>query len=387
MMSRSQIIQNLQNETTAQWMLKSGIQNIDPSSPAFGGVNAWLDLTNETYPFIYGEITGYAINMFLHNHHKYQDPKYLDAAKLAADWIINNRIGKSKLVLNRLDHQIPEVPYFQGSYFVFDQMMIIYGLAELADVAGDEKYIKHAEELSLFLIEKCAKQNGSFFPMYNESTGEAEEKGDKWSRQAGGYHAKGLMALLKVSELTLNKKIKETAQSLYEWTLNIQENDGQIITQDNKKSTHLHPFLYTLEGMLYYGVNTKSEEALNYVEKSIHWIFEHKNNNHGIFCFYENGEFRPFERVDTLAQLLRVASALYRTGRLKSRENEVHALASHLLKHRINEGAQKGAYFYGQEENGKIHYHANCWVSMFASQAIDYYLELDQPFTKVKFFV
>jgi hypothetical protein len=356
-----------------QWLLDSGIQNNDKGSLAFGGVNAWYDLLHDEYPFIYGEITGYAINSYLHFHQLTGDEAYLAAARKAAGWIIANRIQPSGLVLNRLNHIEVLTPYFKEWFFTFDQWMIVYGLAELHSVTKDLLYLQHAEEIALFLIENTVSEAGAFYPIFDQETQKAFEQDDKWSRQSGGFHAKGLMGLLKLYDLTQKEIYLTTAKSLQEWTLDSQQNTGRFVTQDNERSSHLHPYLYTLEGLLYFAIHESCEKTLNAVEKSAKWILDYQNQRGGFSAYFVKNEFLPYERVDINAQFLRVAAILSSCGRLKDETDKLAKVARYLENYQILSGNQKGGFFYGQEETGQMHYCVNAWVTMFAAQALSYY--------------
>lgn len=357
----------------ANWLAFSGIQNLEETNPAFGGVNAWFNLAQGEYPFIYGEITGYAINSYLYFYQLSGEEKYLESAKKAAEWIINNRIAPSDLVLNRMNHKPVEDPYFEEWFFMFDQWMIVYGLAELNHVTGNQSYLQHAEEIALFLIENTVKEDGSFFPIFDQKSQTAVEKNDKWSRQPGGYHAKGLMGLLKLYDLTKKQVYLETAKNLHQWTLDTQQTTGRFITQDSERSSHLHPYLYTLEGLLYFAAHQNCSTTYEAVEKAARWILANQNKFGGFYVYYIDNDFLPYERVDIVAQFIRVASILRGTGRLSDKESEIDKAAAHLKEFQILSGAQKGGFFYGQEETGQVHYCVNAWVTMFASQALSYY--------------
>jgi hypothetical protein len=359
--------------SAGRWLLASGIQNADEGSHAFGGVNAWYDLLHDQYPFIYGEITGYAINSYLHFHQLSGDDAYLDAAKKAANWIIANRVQPSGLVLNRLNHVEVNNPYFKEWFFTFDQWMIVYGLAELHSVTKDQLYLKHAEEIALFLIKNTVNEVGAFYPIFDHQTQQPIEMNDKWSRQSGGYHAKGLMGLLKLYDLTHNEIYLTAAKRLHEWTLDSQQNTGRFVTQDNERSSHLHPYLYTLEGLLYFAIHQSCEKTFNAVEKSAKWILDHQNQRGGFSAYFIKNEFLPFERVDINAQFLRVAAILNHQGRMKDQIEKLDKVAHYLESYQILAGEQKGGFFYGQEETGQMHYCVNAWVTMFAAQALSYY--------------
>lgn len=386
-MAENTLMQSAAYLDAGRWLLASGIQNRDENAPAYGGVNAWYNMIDGTYPFIYGEITGYAVNSYLHFYRQTGSPEYLDAAEKAAAWISAQRLQPSGLVLNRMNHSETANPYFQTWFFTFDQWMIVFGLAELAAVTGSSEHHKTAEEIAGFLIENTVQENGSFFPIFDQSTGKAVVQDDKWSRQAGGYHAKGLMGLLKLYDLTQESRYLETARSLQTWTLDSQQTTGRFITQDNERSSHLHPYLYTLEGLLYYASHQSCKETWDAAEKGARWILERQNERGGFFAYFINNQFRPFERVDIIAQAVRVAAILIQSGRLTEYTEQVAKAAQYLKGFQIQQGEQAGGLYYGQEEDGKVHYCVNAWVTMFAAQAFFYTDNLGKQKFDMSFFV
>jgi len=354
----------------AQWLLESGIQDKGPDRSTAGGVNAWYDLKSASYSFIYGEITGYAVNAYLFFHAATGKDAYLAAARRAADWLLLNSYPSLPLVRNRVNQPGFQVSYYDNWVFSFDQWVIVYGLACLAQVLGSGPYLERARALADFLLGKTARPDGSFYPVYDVEKKTVEAKGDKWSRQSGGFHAKALMALEKLRALTGETKYGAAAEKLAAWTLGVQQKDGRFITQDNEGSTHLHPHIYTLEGLLSIGLAQNNKSWIDAAERGIRWVLQHQNTDGGVYSFVKDGNFVPFIRADILAQALRVGAALRQNGCLEGADNALQRLRQKLLSYQIVRGPQQGGFLYGQEQDGTIHYHVNAWVTMFAAQAL-----------------
>lgn len=354
----------------AEWLLNSGIQDTEENKPTYGGVNAWYDLTSGSYPFVYSEITGYAVNAFLHSFHLTGDEAYAKAAKLAARCLLRHRDSKTGLVYNRIWHGASKESYYDSWIFTFDQWVIVYGLISLYEDQKDDTFRSEAEVMAQFLMESTVRDDGSFDPVYDFEKEETAATFDKWSRQPGPFHAKALMALLKLFEITKNDRYFEYAERLAKVTLTMQSREGRFITQTNEKSTHLHPHLYTLEGLMSFGLATDNKDYLDAVERGLKWVLDHCKENGEVNSFYKDNRFVPYVRCDILAQALRVGALLLRQGRLKGYDEKLAGLRKALLRYQIVQGPQKGGFFYGQEQDGTIHYHVNAWVSMFAAQAL-----------------
>ena len=52
----------------SDWLTESGIQHDGPDPSLEGGVAAWYEMDAKIYPFLYSEITGYALTAFLFLH-------------------------------------------------------------------------------------------------------------------------------------------------------------------------------------------------------------------------------------------------------------------------------------------------------------------------------
>ncbi len=364
-------------KSAADWFLKSGIQNTGDDPKFSGGVNAWYDLEKESYSFLYGEITGYVVNAFLFFHSILENPIHLQRAQLAADWLIRVRDKKYGLVPNRVYEITHYESYYDSWVFTFDQWMIIFGLCNLSSVTKNQTYLTHAQEIADFLIAKTFKDDGYMYPVFNLQNGQAEATDDQWSRQAGSFHAKALMGLNLLHALTGNEKYLEYAVRLAKRSVQDQTKDGRFVTQTNEKSTHLHPHSYTLEGLLYFALLQNNQNLIEVVQKGFEWALNSQLSDGGIHCFYKNGSFLPYVRVDVLAQTLRLSAIMLKQVpachkfRLK-----LDRLKDKLLAYQLHEGPQKGGFFYGQNEKSIINRHLNAWVTMFAAQALWLY---EQP--------
>ncbi len=352
------------------WMLHSGIQDLSSAPEKKGGVNAWFDVRTQSYPFLYSEITGYAVNAYLFAHTQTGEPAYLAAARMAADWLIRQEFPENGLIRTRVNHDHFRTPYFEEWVFTFDQWIIVYGLVCLAEAAKDKTYLNHACRMADFLLKETVRPNGLFFPVYHIGRKEPEATGDKWSRQSGGFHAKALMALDKLQELTGNPAYTAAAKKLFTATLQLQQPDGRFITQDSEGSTHLHPHLYTVEGLLQHGLFHGNNDALQAAQRGVEWALKGQRADGTVFSFFKDGALQPFTRADVLAQTLRTAVRLQQEGLLTGREESLKKLRDKLLSFQVQQGPMRGAFFYGQEQDGSIHYHLNAWVTMFAAQAL-----------------
>lgn len=371
------------------WLLESGIQDPGETGLHKGGVNAWFDLRTQSYQFFYSEITGYAVNAFLFWYEVSGDTSYLDAARDAVDWLLNAQYPESGLIKTRVNHEVYHRSYFDSWIFTFDQWMVIYGLANLSEVMDSSPYLEHAEKMARFLIRHTVRRDGFFYPLYDVEHKQPVNPRDKWSRQSGSFHAKALLALSKLHQLTKKEEYQSCAVRLAEKTLSVQKRDGRFVTQNRDGSTHLHPHLYTLEGLLALGFIEKKDALVRAAEKGLKWVFDHQATDGSIYSFTRRGRFVPYVRADILAQTLRLGAVLVERGFLSGYRRRLSDVREKLLTYQILEGSQKGGFLYGQEQDGTVHYHVNAWVTMFASQALwihDHFLPSNRRYN-ISFFV
>lgn len=374
----------------AEWLLHSGIQNTSDDPRVHGGVNAWYDLKTKSYPFLYSEITGYAINALLFFHEILNDPIYLERARLAADWLIRFRDSKYGLVANRVYHETPNQPYYDSWIFTFDQWIIIYGFTNLFQITRDQVYLNAAEEIAKLLIRKTFRDDGSMYPIFNLETGQPEATNDKWSRQSGSFHAKALMALSSLYKLSGEENYLRHAAQLAKYALLNQQENGRFITQTNEWSTHLHPHLYSIEGLLSFGLFQNDRTLVKACEKGLEWILNSGEGDGSIYSFFKNDRFVPFERSDVLAQTLRMGAILLEhSDQIRQLNPKLKLVKEKLLSYQEKSGREAGGFLYGQEQDGTTHHHINAWITMFAAQALWLYdhLQTNGPKYDFRFFV
>lgn len=370
--------------SAAEWLSKSGIQC--SQGEMNGGVCAWFDLKRNDYSFFYSEITGYAVNAFLYLFHFFQHSHFLDQATKAGNWLIRVALQddggvKTRIVLNEI-----QPSYFESWTFTFDNWVVVYSFCNLFQTTGKSHYLDQATKLAQFLLNNTLRQDGLFDPVFDASLRKSLSPGHKWSRQAGSFHAKALLTLTQLYRLTKEEKYLDVAKRLASSALGFQEASGRFITQSSNKSTLLHPHLYTLEGLVHFAAVTRNPQWVEAAEKALSWVLDAQREDGSIFCFYAGGCFLPFVRVDVLAQTLRLGVILSQRNPIffEKYRDHLKRLSTALLNYQIISGPQSGAFLYGQEENGEIHFHCNVWVTMFALQALliyDRFVEGEAPYS------
>jgi uncharacterized protein YyaL (SSP411 family) len=347
----------------AQWFLNSGIQSEE------GGFFAWHELNNNSFAYLYSEITGYGMTTLLFLDKILKDPHFIDRAKKAASWIIESALhpcGGVKTRCYKDDIAADKRYSFSGeNIFSFDTGMVLYGMVMLYKATDDKKFLQVSKKMADFLIDKTQNKNGSLAPTYNAETATASEPQDKWSNQSTGFHAKVSMGLVELFDITKEDFYRRSAIRLCEYALKMQEGCGRFITDKINRTTHLHPHSYAAEGLLYTGASLKIKEFIESAKNSVEWAFGYINAD-GINELYEpsSGHFNSFQRSDILAQLLRLGLIF------SMDEKRIDDLKDALIRHQYigNDSKQRGGFLYSMGLD-----HINSWCTMFALQALYLY--------------
>ena len=152
---------------------------------------------------------------------------------MAADWLTRYADPNCGLVPTRLNHPCFDLPYYSSCVFTFDEWIIAYSLACMAEVSGHDDYLKKATQIADVLLEKTVREDGFFYPMFNILDRTAAVANDKWSRRAGSFHAKALLGLKKLETLTGNEQYRTYALRILTRTLEVQQTMGVLSAKSN----------------------------------------------------------------------------------------------------------------------------------------------------------
>ena len=350
------------------WLLNSGIQNV--SGKHSGGFNGWYDVDNKIYPFVYSEITGYGITSLLFLNLVRKGEIFVQHAEKAAEWIIKQAMHSCGGVRARAYTITSDKMYsFENNIlYIFDNGMVLPALVNLYTNTKKEQYLNTAIEIGNFLL-SMQKDDGFFYAAYNASNNTTMDNQEKWSSQSGSYHAKLAIGLIDLYNATKNEAFLQSALKICNASLEQQQGDGRFVTQQNEKSTHMHPHCYSAEGLLYAGTVLKEDKFIQSAGDAIKWALVNQLPNGGMPCKFVDGKFISHERSDTLAQVLRLATYLRSIG-LMDDDTDIENLKSRLVQFQKTEGEHKGGFFYGTELDGTGRNHINSWCSMFSLQSL-----------------
>lgn len=350
------------------WLLSSDIRIKNGQNK--GALYGWKNLDPISYPFIYSEITGYAITSFCWIYSRLGNNSALQAAKESADWIIKNM--RSYLLVAR-SCILDDSDDLSNLFYAFDNGMIMIGLLNLYKLTKDSILLSLAENMTKTIIKRffdgtklIARVNDSFKPVINNNK---KNNGGvrKWSTVSGAYHCKLAIGLLELSQLTNNKFYAQVSDSICDYALTLQKSNGQFITNPDSDITYLHPHLYSCEGLVYSGLKQSNNDHYKAGLTGIKWAVEMLDAN-GTYGLAADTKKNSVEQSDCSAQLLRLLilcqSQLRNSLDDSKLDNTIDKLHSRLLDFYIPVG----------DDIGGMRYHlgldsACSWCTMFSMQA------------------
>jgi uncharacterized protein YyaL (SSP411 family) len=355
------------------WILTSGIQNTGGTEK--GGFNAWYDIKDDNYSFVYSEITGYGITTLLYIN-KFFEGNYLDRAREAAQWLERKALHpcggvKTRYYLKALKES-ENYSFESENIYAFDNGMVLYGLINLYKIFRDEKYLELSERIAGFLLRKMKRPDGLFYAVYNARTNQKIDDNWKWSTQSGSYLAKLALGFSDLFEATKAREYKDTVIELGEAAMKFQDPSGRFITSRTDGSTHLHPHMYSGEGLYYAGTRFGRKDFIESAVKAVRWALDNQAVDGGVPKKYVGNKFINYYRSDALAQVIRLGALLRGSGYLAESDMEKLEKAKKCLLsfQLLNDEYQKGGFYYGYTLDGKKTDHINSWCTMFALQAL-----------------
>ncbi|MBI1978607.1 MAG: glycoside hydrolase family 47 protein [Candidatus Aenigmarchaeota archaeon] len=364
-----------------EWILNSGIQNLNSNGAFNGGFNSWFDVEKKRYPFIYSEITGYGLTTLLFLNSIFKNEISLSRAKLAAEWVISNAFHPSGGIKSRCYYEKSEedeqYSFERGFLYSFDSAIVMNGLLNLYAAIKNPVYLKTAQKIADFLIDKMMTKKGVFYPLYDQLSQTTKSTYDKWSTQSGSFHSKIFIGLIKLSEITKEERYIEVVKKSQGTLLKFQRNDGRFITDEKDGSTNLHPHCYSIEGLLYAGVKLNDEKLIERLAKAVEWVFNNQLDDFSIPQLFSNRGSIKYERSDITAQVIRLGSFLIQNNYLDAGYmKNLDASKDRLLSLQNMNNEQRGGFFYGFDQNGIRLKHLNSWCTMFSIQALAFYHSL-----------
>lgn len=352
-------------DAAARWLLHSGVQNPPGTENAArasigGAFNAWFDPATYSYSYVYTEITGYAVTTLTYLFARTHDAEYLTRARQAGDWLLS---------IQTPDGAMPTaVRYAEGDFksphaHTFDVGMVLNGLVCLYNATQDQRYLTGARKAADWLIRFQNADNS--LAAHVTMDGKVEDTSDTWSTQPGSYHAKIAIGFLNLFRATEDVRYRAAAVGLCEYALTRQQPDGQFYTYGKEQGTNLHPHCYSAEGLWVAGQFLSEERYTEAARRATEWALAHTKE--GIVPRHKHETFNYNERVDILAQAYRLF-VVFGLADAKEAQKLKQELLDRQYQGEIE--TQRGGFIFGKMSDGRPAPHINCWVTMFALQAL-----------------
>ena len=338
----------LKNEIDAisRWLLSPVVQ-CHSGSPHAGGIPGSVNYDGSPV-YLYPEIAGYYLSALAYMHRKsvIDDRILADRVEPTIRWLDAISAPSTGVPGRIYTHEPDARDWRQFFMFSFDAGMVLRGLAATIS-SGAGAYLGVLRRYLYGLDRFCTTRGpmGSHHPLGGrEATAPV-----RWSTKPGPYHLKVCGAIALAREHATGEHIDALAKrTCKRW-------ENQLSTR--LAASHLHPYLYAVEGLLQIGLAEGNERYLDLAADGF------------------TGDVARFAltspRSDVIAQALRIGCALASLGRELSPWPEVgEDLALALMTYVRPDGSVKfDRHAEGLERS-------NVWCAMFSYQALSYYEQI-----------
>lgn len=365
-------------QKAADWLIQSGVQVVSDNPLHNRGFVSWYEADTLTMPYVYSEITGYLATTMCYLYDLTGDKRYLDSGIGAADWLLHTAHPETGGFRCLFPITSTRFDYKNSQIYTFDTGVIISGLVDVYRASSNDQYLAAAVKAADWIIRDVQKPNGAFYPVYDVDKRQFLESNNEWSLCPGSYHTKVAIGLVNLYTMTQNPIYKEAAEKACDFALTFQQPDGRFISFPDEGGTNAHPHAYSAEGLWVVGKVFGREDYLKSSAKATEWLLQWQSDEGYIPRHFHNGEPLYNERVDILAQTLRLASIHIGEGGLADNV-ETHAKLEKLIalinrnQAVSNDVRINGGFYFGRLSNGDQMPHVNVWVTAFAIQGLGLY--------------
>jgi len=347
-------------DSAVNWILESGIQNRS------GGFHAWYDCEKESYSFVYPETTGYAISLLLQLYRMRKENILLEKVYASGDWLSRIWNENGAIFCKCFD----ESETWDKSQYTFDMGIIMSGLLNLYDATSDRRYLETSLEMADWLL-SFQDSDGSFSPGYDASGKEINFP--HWSQTKGCHHLKNALPLLKLYEITQNRKYVLSIEKLLKWGMRLWLNPGRFAAFQGAGETYAHAHCYAVEGLLFSSKlmdNVTNPSLLEHALYAAKWLSTIQNSDGSIWNWH-NSEKDKTKVCDALSQALRiwiVTKEFANKDEAAKFSSSVEKGLNFLRRMQCLNGDKRshGGVYYGEKSGEKIP-HVNTWTTFFAT--------------------
>ena len=303
-------------ELALTWLAQSNIRHA--TGPARGGVNQGYNWQEHTYPFVYSEITGYAVSTFVAAYRWTDATEYLTLARDAANFLLRvQENGSDVAIKGSIAHglSLPDLKVMR-QYFSFDVAMCLQGLLDLHRLRPDADLLDAARAAGDWLIAAMQQANGSFLAMIDAETGETHHPGNQFFNDFGCLHGKHAIGLLKLSRATGDQRYETAARKVCDWVLTLQAADGSFQAGEALDQVVSHPHCYAMEGLIYAHFALDDEKYLRATARAGEWLLNAQNRDGSINIAYKQDWLKMGRRITEIVFPKKVTDATSQAARL-----------------------------------------------------------------------
>jgi uncharacterized protein YyaL (SSP411 family) len=293
------------------WLARSNLYHTEPNSPAQGGVNQGYNWQARSYPFVYSEITGYAISMFVNAHGWQLGDDYLTLARQSARFVTRiQREAEADQLSGALPHglTLPSLAV-RRQYYSFDAAMCLQGLLDLQRLEPSDEWLNAARGIGDWLLTRMQQPEGSFLAMYDAPTRTERHPEDTLFGDGGCLHAKHAIGLLKLSQATHEPRYAEAARRVCDWVLRLQDADGAFWSSAPRQQVVSHTHCYATEGLLFAYYVLGDERYREAAARAGRWLLKAQNADGSISIVYKKPWWRMGRRLPEILFPRRVTDA------------------------------------------------------------------------------
>ena len=360
-------------ELVKSWLLSSGLVLTNSNDSNLGGVHSFYDVKNNSYGFLYPEITGYFLSTlrFIYKYDK--NESYLKYSVASANWL-NRIFEKYGGIIMGLGDEVTK----QKLAFSFDTAICAKGMIDCYLLTQDEKYLESAKKFVDWIIDGAIEDDGTIKPFKQLDKNKFSESTEVWYKQKGCLHIKVAIPFLNLYQITKNNDYLNIGKKICNTFVKFQNPDGSFSMHQNGSIVNLHTQCYALEGLIY-GYNvTNNEEYLKSCEKAIDWSTKKIEEDGSISLLYgSNVKSKASYPIAQLIRLMILVDFVKKNEKYKSSIKKLNSFLVTFQATGYDNEVRGGFYeeFYKSFLGWKKRSRLNSWGSMFALQSLKWFEE------------
>jgi hypothetical protein len=215
-----------------------------------GSVNSGYDWKSRRYPFVYHEITGYAISVAVNCHAWWGRESHKQIAEGAVSYL-ENQLRMALQGIRGIPHKRdPRTGRISHRYYAFDNAIILQGLAAYGSRFPSDRALRFLTEIAGWLVGDMQVEDGSFLG-YLDEDGSRHHTRHSFEADKGCLHVKHAIGLLRAAELAREPRFSAAAIKVCDWGLGLQEAGGLFWTNTLRNQVFTHAHCYAVEGLVF----------------------------------------------------------------------------------------------------------------------------------------